>query len=277
MTSFLRGAARQLLGRDQTAAVQSQLPGHADHYSAHTGAVYFKRITALESSRRARAAFQDLVLRIAPPGAALFDFGAGPGIDARFFAERGFTVDAYDVDPTMCEFFAAHCRDFIDSGRITLDCREYQEFLAPDTPASTRRIDLVISNFAPLNQVDDLRPLFAKFHALTTPGGKVLTSVLSPYFIGDMKFSWWWRNVPRLWRDRHFFVPGVRAPPHTRRRLADFAELSAPHFKLARAFRGLPPLWGRDPAGVITGPGASRAWLPIATSRFMFLLFERRD
>jgi SAM-dependent methyltransferase len=277
MTSFLRGAARQLRGRDQTVTVESQLTGGADHYSMHTGAVYFKRITALESSRRARAAFQDLVLKIAPPGAALFDFGAGPGIDARFFAERGFTVDAYDVDPTMCEFFATHCRDFIDSGRITLDCREYPEFLARDTAASTRRIDLVISNFAPLNQVDDLRPLFAKFHALTTPGGKVLTSVLSPYFIGDMRFRWWWRNAPRLWRDRHFFVPGVRAPPHTRRRHADFAELCAPHFKLAHAFRGLPPLWGRDPDGVVMGPSGSCAWLPIATSRFMFLLFERRD
>lgn len=36
-------------------------------------------------------------LQHTPPGARLFDFGAGPGIDTRFFAE--------------------HCRDLIDSGR----------------------------------------------------------------------------------------------------------------------------------------------------------------
>jgi len=90
-------------------------------YKTHTGAEYFKRITALESDRRIRSAFQDLVLRIAPPGASLFDFGAGPGIDARFFAERGFTIGAYDADPKMCEFFSSHCRDLIDSSRVTLE------------------------------------------------------------------------------------------------------------------------------------------------------------
>jgi hypothetical protein len=52
------------------------------------GADYVEAITALQSDRSARSAYQDLVLRIATPGAALFDFGAGPGIDARFYAER---------------------------------------------------------------------------------------------------------------------------------------------------------------------------------------------
>ena len=70
-------------------------------YLQHTpaGAEYVSQITAQESDRRTRSAFRDLVLNIAPPAARLFDFGAGPGIDARFFAERGFTIDAYDVDP----------------------------------------------------------------------------------------------------------------------------------------------------------------------------------
>ena len=258
-----------------SAAAAAEMPGGA-HHSTHTGAVYFKRITALESDRRARMAFQDLVLRIAPPGAALLDFGAGPGIDARFFAERGFSVDAYDVDPKMCEFFTSYCRDFIASGRVALDCGAYAEFLARDALPSGRRIDLVISNFAPLNQVDDLRPLFAKFHALTVPRGKVLASVLTPYFIGDLRSRWWWQRAPRLWRDGHFPVRGVLAPPHTRRRLADFAELSAPHFRLVRAFRGLPSVWGRESRGARVGRGRC-GWLPLTTSRFMFLLFERRD
>src|SRR5580704_4836900 len=89
-------------------------------YKTHTGEVYFRRITALERNRRVRSAFQDLVLRIAAPGAALFDFGAGPGIDARFFAERGFTVRTYDVDPRMSDFFADHCGDLIEAGSVTL-------------------------------------------------------------------------------------------------------------------------------------------------------------
>jgi SAM-dependent methyltransferase len=240
------------------------------------GAEYFRQITSLESDRRARSAFQNLVLRIAPPGAALFDFGAGPGIDARFFAERGFVVRAYDVDPKMREFFLAYCRDLIDSGCVTLDGGDYREFLTRKTAVAGRRADLVISNFAPLNLVDDLHELFAKFHELTGPSGKVLASVLSPYFIGDIRYRWWWRNAPRLWRDRHFFMPGPQAP-HMRRRLADFSALSSPYFKLVRVFRGLPSFLAQHSNGVDVSSGSRYAWLPAATSRFMFLLFEKRE
>ena len=138
------------------------------------GAAYVRQITAQESDRRARSAFCELVLSIAPPGANLFDFGAGPGIDARFFVERGFTIDAYDVDPRMREFFIDNCRDFIASGRVTLDAGGYREFLARGGAGSGRRADMILSNFAPLNLVDDLRELFGKFHSLMGPQGKVL-------------------------------------------------------------------------------------------------------
>src|ERR1700722_17393888 len=161
------------------------------------GAEYVSQITAQESDRRTRSAFRDLVLSIAPPGAKLFDFGAGPGIDARFFAERGFTIDAYDVDPRMREFFTDHCRDPIESGRVRLDGSPYRDFLK-HSPADNRgRADMVIANFAPLNLVDDLRELFVKFHALTGPQGKILVNVLNPCFIGDMRSLAWWRGAPR--------------------------------------------------------------------------------
>jgi len=248
-----------------------------DPYRSHTGAVYFRRITSLDVNRRIRATFQDLVLRMSSPGAMLFDFGAGPGIDARFFAERGFTVEAYDTDPKMREFFATHCREFIDSRRVILDCSSYREFLARKTLIAGRPADLVISNFAPLNQVDNLPELFAKFHAVTCPAGKLLLSVLTPYYIGDMQTRWWWRNAPRLWRAGHFFVPGGGAPPHTRRRLADFRALSAPYFTLSRVFCAQPAQSPREAHGIDLKRGWRSAWLHLAKSRFMILLFEKRE
>jgi SAM-dependent methyltransferase len=248
--------------------------GAASHVIA--GSEYVEQITALESDRRARWAFQSLVLSIAPPGGALFDFGAGPGIDARFYAERGCTVSAYDVDPKMCEFFAVHCRDLIDAGRVALEGGSYRDFLDRETAAGSRGVDLITSNFAPLNLVNDLRELFARFHALTGPNGKVLASVLSPYFIGDLKYGWWWRNSLRLWRDGHFSVPGIQAPI-VRRRLADFAAQSAPYFALKRVFPGLPPNAGRHAQGVDASSSGRHAWLRVTTCRFMFLLFEKTD
>ncbi|MGB6306988.1 MAG: methyltransferase domain-containing protein [Steroidobacteraceae bacterium] len=237
-----------------------------------TGAQYVQQITALESDRCARSAFQNRVLTVAPPGAALLDFGAGTGMDARFYAERGFGVSAYDVDPQMREFFAMHCRDLIDAGRITVHAGGYRDFIAAKGVGD---VDLITSNFAPLNLIEDLTELFAKFHALTRPGGRVLASVLSPYFGGDLKYGWWWRNSWRLWSEGHFAVPGAQAPI-VRRRLAEFAARSAPYFKLTRVFRGLPPLRERDCGGVDGGSDTLRTAMYLSACRFMFLLFEKR-
>jgi SAM-dependent methyltransferase len=243
-------------------------------YVQHTpaGEQYVRQIFAQESDRGTRAAFRDRALRLAPSGAALFDFGAGPGIDARFFAERGYTVDAYDVDPRMREFFADHCRELIDSGRVSLDGRPYRDFLTHSREGNSRRADLVVSNFAPLNLVDDLRELFAKFHALTGPGGKVLANVLSPCFSGDLRSRAWWRGAPRLWRDGELFLPGPQAP-HYRRLLGHFRAASAPHFRLTRVFRGSPPTRNGHSDGV--DPQRGFAWLHFTTCRYMFLLFEK--
>jgi SAM-dependent methyltransferase len=244
-------------------------------YLQHTpaGAQYVSQITAQESDRGARGAFRDRVLRLAPAGAALFDFGAGPGMDARFFAERGFTVDAYEVDPRMREFFVEHCRDLIDSGRVRLDGRAYEDFLAHGPAESGGRADLVISNFAPLNLIDDLRTLFGTFHALTAPGGKVLASVLNPCLMSEMRSPVWWRRAPRLWSDGQLFMPGPQAP-HYRRLLGYFRKVSTPHFRLTRVFRGLP-----SPGGYSDGvdPSGAFAWLRLAKCRYMFLLFEKTD
>jgi SAM-dependent methyltransferase len=240
-----------------------------------TGAEYVEQITALESDRHARKAFHDLVLRIAPPGAALFDFGAGTGMDARFYAERGFTVAAYDVDAKMREYFAAYCRDLIDAGRVTLDSGDYRDFLARGKAGGIPNIDLITSNFAPLNLVADLHELFAKFHALTGPTGRILASVLSPYFVGDLKYGWWWRNAPRLWRHGHFSLQGAQAPI-IRRRLADFAAQGSRYFTLRRVFPGLPSPAQRYVNGADMSVDKRFTWLRMTTCRFMFLLFEKR-
>jgi SAM-dependent methyltransferase len=242
----------------------------------YTGDAYFKRITALELNRRRRAGFQDLVLKIAPPGAALLDFGAGPGIDARFFAEQGFMVDAYDVDPKMREFFAEYCKGFIESGRITLDSAAYPEFLRRTAAMSQRRIDVVVSNFAPLNQVADPHRLFEVFHALTAPHGKLLLNVLNPCFFRDMKSRQWWRAAPRLWRDGYVFLCGGRAPAHTRWRLRELAALSSPYFSLTRVYRGAPPSRASHARGIDLTRGGRFVFWHLASSEFMTLLFEKR-
>ena len=228
-----------------------------------TGAEYVRAITARASDRRYRRAFQSLALRLTAPGEALFDFGSGPGIDARLYAEQGRSVSAYDIDPHMSEYLTSHCRDFIMSGTVRLQQGNYREFLSSAAPPAAWRAELITANFAPLNLIDDLNELFAKFAALTTPTGAVLASVLSPYFAGDLRYPWWWRNAAGLLRHGRYAVPGAQALIW-RRRLADYARECAPYFHLEKVF-----------AGTDSRPCTRPVWLQLTTCRFMFLLFGK--
>jgi SAM-dependent methyltransferase len=184
-------------------------------------------------------------------------------------------VAAYDVDSKMCEFFVEHCRDLIDAGSVKVEAGSYQDFLARESARDDRGVDLVTSNFAPFNLIADLNELFAVLHALTGPDGKVLASVLNPYFVGDLRYAWWWRNALRLWRAGHFSVPGAQAPI-VRRCLADFAAQSAPYFKLERVFSGLPSNRPESTRGIDVRSGPGCAWTHLTGCRFMFLLFQKR-
>jgi SAM-dependent methyltransferase len=230
-------------------------------------------MTARRADRSARAAFQDRVLKITKPGSMVFDFGSGPGLDARFYAERGFMVGAYDVDPQMREYFRDHCREFIDSGQVALDGGNYPDFLLREVQPGARLADLVTSNFAPLNLVEDLPALFAKFHALTGPGGRILASVLNPYFVGDLTYGWWWRNAARLWRGGRFSVAGT-AGPIIRRDTANFSTQCLPFFCLDRVFAGAPPSSRHIAEGLEVG-GQRFARLHLCKFRYMFLLFRK--
>lgn len=249
------------------------VPFNADSSPLATlaGAQYVRQLTSLQSDLLARSAFQDLVMRVAPSPSRLFDFGAGPGLDARLFAERGHTVGAYDIDPKMREYFAAYCRDFIDTGRITLHSGGYWEFMGQAIGSNT---DLVVSDFAPLNLVDDLPALFAKFHAMTSPRGKVLASVLSPYYAPEMKFRWWWRRLPRLIRDGHCPVACPGGPLNLRL-VSNFAALCSPYFSLRRVFCGLPASGSSGALGVPVGRLSWLQWPRLTSSQYIFLLFEK--
>jgi SAM-dependent methyltransferase len=227
------------------------------------GEEYLAAITALDSDRRARVAFQERVLKTAAPGACLLDFGAGPGIDAKFYAARGFRVIAYDIDPRMCASFARLCRDEIASGQVQLCQGSYRDFLDTQLPALRPKynVTLVTANFAPLSLIDDPRELFSRLHDLLEPQGKLLASVLNPNFVSDLRYRWWWANRFSYWRRGYFSVAGAAMNIY-RRSLHNFRSLAEPYFRLEHVARGL--------------PNGGNSKLDLLTSRYLFLTFAKR-
>jgi SAM-dependent methyltransferase len=242
---------------------------------AHVGAEYVRAMQQHASDRQAREAFQSLALSLVPPGGTIFDLGAGAGIDARFFAERELRVRVYDNDARMRSYLAATSRDLIAAGRILPETGEYAEFLARTSDPGLPRAHLVVANFAPLDLIGDLPVLFAKLHAVTLPGGGLLASVLSPYFLGDLTLGWRWRGMLEQLRTGTLTVRGARGNI-IRRCLGVFAADCAPWFRLERVFRGLPPRHATEATGIDFVLRSRTAWLRLTRCRYMFLLFRRQ-
>jgi SAM-dependent methyltransferase len=233
-----------------------------------TGEEYAAAMLRRRADRRARQAFVDLAIHLAPPGGVILDFGAGPGIDAKLYAARGYRVCGYDVDPQMRDAFQRCCRDEILAGQVNIWPADYAEFLTSTALPVTGAADLVAANFAPMNLVDSPRDLFRAFHALTVPQGRVLVSVLNPFYVGDLRYPWWWTNLAALGRQGEF---GLDIQPFTvyRRTSRFLAAAASPYFRLDRIERGLPK------AGtfrfVPLGPFAR------FSCRYLFLVFSKLD
>jgi len=69
-----------------------------------TGREYIRALDARKSDRDCRTAFLERACSLLPPRSTVFDFGCGPGLDARAYASRGHRVYGFDVDAQMCAF-----------------------------------------------------------------------------------------------------------------------------------------------------------------------------
>jgi SAM-dependent methyltransferase len=166
----------------------------------------------------ARTAFRDLVARYLPSGSTLLDFGCGTGLDAQHYAGRGYHVLAYDNSPGMIARLEQRCAADISSGQIQTCSVAFPSFPTrlPSWPAP----QAIVANFAVLNSIRDLEPLFGHFRELLAPRGWLMVSVLNPLHWSKVRMPAWWRHSlphptgPRLYARQPYasylhFVPAL--------------------------------------------------------------------
>jgi SAM-dependent methyltransferase len=151
---------------------------------------YDAQLTENAHNRLARDAFVDLVARYVSPASTLLDFGCGTGIDALRYAKKGYRVLAYDNSPGMVAELEQRCRAEISAGQITAWSESYPSFLThlPQSPAPSA----VAANFAVLNSIGELGPLFEAFARHLAPPGWVIVSILNPLHWSKLKTPRWW-------------------------------------------------------------------------------------
>ena len=141
-----------------------------------------------------------VVENVVPLGSRLLDLGCGTGLDAVYFASKGYRVVATDWSPKMVERTINRAAENGAYDRVTTErigIQELHRLYSGD-------FDLIYSDLGPLNCVEDLTSVSRECANRLAPGGKVVFSVIGKWcpweFIYYVLRGKWSRAIVRFSR-----------------------------------------------------------------------------
>ena len=207
--------------------------------------------------------------RLFRPGAVVMDLGCGTGIDTIFLAGRGVRMIAVDASPAMLDRLRAKSRrERLDDRIEVVECD-----LGDLSHRPSQSADGIISAFASLNTVGDLRAFADEASRMLRTRGKLVVHMLGPSGAGP----------PPPEGERTIVVCGESLRHHLLPARETYTRFFADRFRLRRAY-GLGYRWldrfGWLPAAVSTllraleaRAGGSPRW--IDRGRFFVLEMEK--
>ena len=144
--------------------------------------------------RLQRRAVWDAVDPLFVAGNRVLDVGCGTGVDAFHLAERGVRVHAIDVSPGMVSQVARRIAREGLSGQVTAEVCAIEDL---DRLDPEQRFDGAVSNFSPLNCVEDLEPVGESLGRLIRPGGKLVLCVMTRFCLWE---TLWYPLTAQLYK-----------------------------------------------------------------------------
>ena len=132
-----------------------------------------------------RRAVRRIMLATLPANAHVLELGGGTGEDAVWMAQRGFQVLLTDASPAMVEAASAKLAPLGALAEVAA-AEDLPRFALAHETRGGRPFDAALSNFAPLNCVDDLAPVARGLAALIRPGGHAMLVLFGCHAPGEM-------------------------------------------------------------------------------------------
>jgi predicted O-methyltransferase YrrM len=166
---------REQLNETETARAFSKQAEIFDAYDAGNTINQYKRQRVREHVLRYMGEVREGATGVA---GSILELNAGTGIDAAYFAGKGYRVHATDIAEGMQEKLREKMRRQGLNDKVTT---ELCSFTALDTLRQRGPYDLIFSNFAGLNCTGELDNVLRSFAPLVKSGGQV-TLVILPGF-----------------------------------------------------------------------------------------------
>jgi ubiquinone/menaquinone biosynthesis C-methylase UbiE len=123
-----------------------------------------------------RSRVREHVLGFWKPGEHILEINAGTGLDAIYFAQKGFYVHATDNAPGMLNALDKKVEDLHLEDKITTQRCSFLEL----EKLNAGKFGHLFSNFGGLNCTDKLEDVIHSFDALLKPGGTVTLVIMPP-------------------------------------------------------------------------------------------------
>ena len=117
------------------------------------------------------------VLKYMRPNDKILELNSGTGIDAEFFANKGFTIHCTDLSDGMIEQLRKKFSSGNFSDRITIQQCSFTEL----NKIGEKKFDFIFSNFGGLNCIPDLRETTKFYPSLLNKKGRVCLVTLPPF------------------------------------------------------------------------------------------------
>jgi len=138
-------------------------------------------------------------LEFLKPGDKILELNSGTGIDADFFAEKGFTIHCTDLSDGMVEQMKNKFSSGKYSDKITIQQCSFTEL----NKIGDKKFDFIFSNFGGLNCISDLRESTKFYPSLLNKNGRVCLVILPPICPWELiqlfrgKFKYAFRRLKR--------------------------------------------------------------------------------
>jgi ubiquinone/menaquinone biosynthesis C-methylase UbiE len=123
-----------------------------------------------------RKQVRDHVMNFLRKGDRILEINAGTGLDAVYFAEKGFNIHATDYSPGMIEKLKEKTGAGNLSDKITFEQCSFTEL----NRINKGKFDYIFSNFGGLNCIPDLTTVTQHFPDLLNRNGRITLAIMPP-------------------------------------------------------------------------------------------------
>lgn len=207
-----------------------------------------------ESVAAQRRAVRRALVRAFRPGSRILEVGGGTGEDSRFLAQQGFQLVLTDASSAMVNQARAKIAPL--GGRAEVACAEHLELFAETLSNQGRgTFDGAFSNFAPLNCVEDLKPVARGLARMLKPDAPALLVFFGTFCPGEMVTELVRLRFGQVFRRWH------RGPIKARLAQREFEIVYHRRNKLKRAFAPWFILEEALGIGITVPPSGAEPWI----------------